>query len=171
MRTPYTLLKLKRNVRNIWLNSVCSSPLIPYQVRRYLYKLCGHNVTRVFSNCFLGYGNGKLYVGKNSYCNSLCFFDLTNDITIKDNCCVAMQVSFINATHEIGKSEFRGSTGYSKPIVVEDGCWICSRVTILPGVTIGRGCVIAAGALVVSDCEPNGLYAGVPAKRIKDLDI
>jgi acetyltransferase-like isoleucine patch superfamily enzyme len=40
---------------------------------------------------------------------------------------------------------------------------------VAPGVNVGSGCIIAAGALVVRDCEPNGLYAGVPAKRIKDL--
>jgi hypothetical protein len=39
----------------------------------------------------------------------------------------------------------------------------------LPGVVIGPGCVIAAGAVVVSDCKPNGLYAGVPARRLRDL--
>ena len=87
--------------------------------------MCGHNVSRVFSNCFLGFGNGRLYVGKNSYCNSLCFFDLTDDIIIKDNCSIAMQCSFINATHEIGDSNSRGGKGISKKIVVEDGCWIC----------------------------------------------
>lgn len=80
-----------------------------------------------------------------------------------------MQVSFVNSTHDIGDSEMRGGRVKSQPIVVEDGCWICSRVTILPGVTIGKGCVIAAGAVVTKDCLPNGLYAGVPAKRIKDL--
>ena len=50
-----------------------------------------------------------------------------------------------------------------------DGCWICAGCTILPGVTIGEGCVIAAGSVVNKDCAPDGLYAGVPAKRIKDL--
>lgn len=169
MKTPYTLIKFARYIKNVWLNSISSSPFIPYQLRRILYKLYGHQVSRIFSNCFLGYGPGHLYVGKNTYCNSLCFFDLGNDITIKDNCCVAMQVSFVNSTHDIGDSEMRGGRGKSKPIVVEDGCWICSRVTILTGVTIGKGCVIAAGAVVTKDCLPNGLYAGVPAKRIKDL--
>ncbi|WP_408003863.1 LbetaH domain-containing protein [Puerhibacterium puerhi] len=39
----------------------------------------------------------------------------------------------------------------------------------MPGVTIGRGCIIAAGSVVTSDCQPDGLYAGVPAARKKDL--
>jgi acetyltransferase-like isoleucine patch superfamily enzyme len=41
---------------------------------------------------------------------------------------------------------------------------------IMPGVEVGPGCVVAAGAVVIKDCEPNGLYAGVPAKRVRDLD-
>ncbi len=39
----------------------------------------------------------------------------------------------------------------------------------MPGVTIGDGCLVATGAVVAKDLEPNGLYAGVPAKRIKDF--
>lgn len=54
-------------------------------------------------------------------------------------------------------------------ITVGDGCWIGTNVTILPGVNIRNGCVIGAGSLVTKDCEPNGLYVGVPAKRIKEL--
>lgn len=44
--------------------------------------------------------------------------------------------------------------------------WIASRVTILPGVTIGEGAVVAAGAIVTKDVEPYSIVAGVPAKRI-----
>ena len=39
----------------------------------------------------------------------------------------------------------------------------------MPGVTVGSGCIIAAGAVLTADCSPDGIYAGVPAKRIKDL--
>nr|WP_243895920.1 acyltransferase [Paenibacillus sp. F411] len=76
---------------------------------------------------------------------------------------------FCTDTHEIGTSDERGGERKLLPIKVDDGCWIGARVTILPGVTVGQGCIIAAGAVVTKDCEPNGLYAGVPARRIKDL--
>lgn len=42
-------------------------------------------------------------------------------------------------------------------------------VTILPGVIINDGCIVAAGAVVNKDCEANSLYAGVPARKIKEL--
>ncbi|WP_247602466.1 DapH/DapD/GlmU-related protein [Gordonia rubripertincta] len=56
-----------------------------------------------------------------------------------------------------------------RPIVVGDYCWIGAGAIILPGVVVGEGCIISAGAVVIRDCEPNGLYAGVPAIRKRDL--
>jgi maltose O-acetyltransferase len=57
-----------------------------------------------------------------------------------------------------------------KSVFIGNGVWVGVNATILPGITIGDGCVIAAGAVVTSDCEPNCLYGGVPAKIIKRLD-
>ena len=56
----------------------------------------------------------------------------------------------------------------AKPVVIEDDVWIGARTMIMPGVTIKKGCIIAAGGVVTKDTEPYGLYGGVPAKRIKD---
>ncbi|HSC20495.1 MAG TPA: acyltransferase, partial [Solirubrobacterales bacterium] len=60
------------------------------------------------------------------------------------------------------------------PIVVEDHAWISFRATVLPGVRIGRGSVVAAGAVVTGDVEDYAIVAGIPAKRIgtrsRDLD-
>ena len=53
------------------------------------------------------------------------------------------------------------------PVVIEDDCWFGANVTILKGVTIGRGCVIAAGAVVNKDIPPYCIAGGVPAKLIK----
>ncbi len=80
-----------------------------------------------------------------------------------------MEVSFIGITHEIGSAQSRAGADVSYPIKVGNGCWIGARSTILPGVTVGDGCIIAAGSVVNKDCEPNSLYAGVPARKIKDL--
>lgn len=53
------------------------------------------------------------------------------------------------------------------PVVIEDDCWIGANVTILKGVTIGRGCVIAAGAIVTKYLPPYSIAGGVPAKVLK----
>ena len=52
------------------------------------------------------------------------------------------------------------------PIVIEDNVWIGINAIILKGVRIGEGAVIAAGAIVTKDCEPYGVYAGIPAKKV-----
>lgn len=91
-------------------------------------------------------------------------------ITLMDNVVVARDVIFETGTHEIGPSNRRvGNTSTSKSICVEDGVWIGVGSIILPGVTIGHGCVIAAGSVIVKDCEPNCIYGGNPAKIIKRL--
>jgi acetyltransferase-like isoleucine patch superfamily enzyme len=60
------------------------------------------------------------------------------------------------------------------PVVIEDNAWISFRATILPGVRIGRGAVVAAGAVVTGDVEEYAIVGGIPARRIgtrsRDLD-
>ena len=55
-----------------------------------------------------------------------------------------------------------------KKVKIEDDVWIAAGCIILPGVTIGKGAVIAAGAVVTKDVEPYSVVAGAPAKKIKD---
>ena len=50
---------------------------------------------------------------------------------------------------------------------IGDRCWIGTRAMVMPGVTIGEGTVIGAGALVTKDCDPGAVYVGVPAKRVR----
>ena len=54
-----------------------------------------------------------------------------------------------------------------KPVEIGDDVWIGDRVTILPGVHIGQGCIIAAGAVVTHDLPPYSVSAGIPAKVIR----
>ncbi len=108
-------------------------------------------------NCFLN-SNIGLYSGAGKA-----------TISIGNNVWIGMDTKFICPTHEIGSSLQRAGTGIYKSISIGSGCWIGANVTILPGVTVGDGCIIAAGAVVAGDCEPNYLYGGVPAKKIKCL--
>ncbi|MBU5214414.1 MULTISPECIES: 2,3,4,5-tetrahydropyridine-2,6-dicarboxylate N-acetyltransferase [Heyndrickxia] len=58
----------------------------------------------------------------------------------------------------------------AKPVIIEDDVLIGANAVILEGVTVGKGSVVAAGAIVVNDVPPNTLVAGVPAKKLKDID-
>ena len=58
----------------------------------------------------------------------------------------------------------------AKPIRIGNDVWIGGNVTIMPGLTIGNNVVIAAGAVVTKDVPDNSLVAGVPAKKVRDLE-
>ncbi len=58
----------------------------------------------------------------------------------------------------------------AKPVTIEDGAWICIGATLLPGVTVGKNAVVAAGAVVSRDVPPDTMVGGVPAKPIKKLE-
>ena len=57
----------------------------------------------------------------------------------------------------------------TKPVTIENDVWVGANAVILPGVTIGNHCVVAAGAVVTKDVPPHSLVAGVPAKVIKQI--
>ena len=163
------------NIKHYWkyffIDGVAASHFCPQGLRHFIYRCCGHKIEGgIYAECFFGYGpKGTLRVGKGSYCNYRCFFDLGDDISIGKNCSIAFGVTFCNSYHEIGDAKQRAGRGKIGKITVGDGCWIGANVTILPGVNIGNGCVVGAGSLVTKDCDPNGIYVGVPAKRIKEL--
>lgn len=81
-----------------------------------------------------------------------------------------MNVCFICVNHVIGDSKQRAGKNVYSDINVGTGVWIGAKVTVLPGVTIGNGCVIAAGSVVTFDCEDNCLYAGNPARKKRLLE-
>lgn len=91
------------------------------------------------------------------------------EVRIGDCCDLAPEVMLITGTHVIGPGSRRAGASQSLPISIGDGSWIGARVTVLPGVRIGKGSVIAAGAVVTGDTDPDILFAGVPAKPRKRL--
>jgi acetyltransferase-like isoleucine patch superfamily enzyme len=76
----------------------------------------------------------------------------------------------VTVDHEVGDSSQRCGRRVFRPICIEDGVWIGSRAVILPGVRIGRGAVVGAGAVVTRDVPAHALVAGIPAKTIRDLN-
>lgn len=115
----------------------------------------------------------QVFIGNNSLINYGSNFHIGyNDkaqITIGENVQIGMNCTFSCVSHIIGDKTKRAGTHTYQSIIVEDGCRIGASCTILQGVKIASGCVIAAGSVVTKSTEANGLYAGVPAKRIKDF--
>jgi maltose O-acetyltransferase len=78
---------------------------------------------------------------------------------------VAAEVRIYTREHDIDDPWFAETGG---PVTIEDYAYIGTRVTILPGVTVGRGAVVATGAVVTKDVAPYMLVGGVPAKPIRE---
>lgn len=157
---------------NILINKISASSLLSSGLRIKLYRMFGFkeiNTYNIRDNVFF-YSN-KITIGKGSFVNRSCYFYNTDWIKIGSEVAIAPEVMLCTNTHEMGNEYRRASEVKSSPIFIEDGSWIGARAIILPGVTIGKGCVIAAGSVVITDCLPNCLYAGVPAVKVKELQI
>jgi maltose O-acetyltransferase len=111
----------------------------------------------------------KLTIGCGCLFSVDCFFDLAGPITLSDHVFIGPEVMLITGGHEIGEPAYRLGSLSPQPILIEEGVWLGARCTILPGVTIGRGAVVAAGAVVNKDVACNTLVGGVPAKLIRHL--
>ena len=111
----------------------------------------------------------KLTIGQRCLINVECFFDLGAPITIGDHVSIGHQVLILTTSHEVGSHDRRATRLYTKPVTIGSGAWLGSRCTILPGVSVGAGAIVAAGAVVNHDVPPNSLVAGVPAGIVKTL--
>ncbi len=174
MRLSHPLNSLRDKWRWFVINSVASCFWTPVSLRRRLLRSggvefdVGGHPPLILSRCTI-YGKAPLRIGAGAFINVGCQFHCDAPIEIGANCAVAMETLFCTATHEIGDATRREGASVAFPIRIGEGCWIGARATILPGVSVGPGCVIAAGAVIAKDCAPNGLYGGVPARRLRDL--
>jgi maltose O-acetyltransferase len=160
---------VKRVGRDVLLNGVVASPLIPNTQRWRLLKLAGMHVAPSVVAAGGFFGGTNISVGRDTFINYQVFLDNAAAISIGQNCQIGPGVMICTGTHELGPSIRRAGAPTPRPVVIEDGVWLGTRAVVLPGVTVGRGCVIAAGAVVREDCAPNGMYAGVPAVRRSEL--
>ena len=92
-------------------------------------------------------------------------------VTIGNNVNLAQGITVTALNHNFSDSNKRiDEQGVStSPVIIEDDVWIGANAVVLPGVTIGNHCVVAAGAVVTKDVPPHSLVAGVPAKVIKQI--
>lgn len=116
-------------------------------------------------------------IGSRTFVNSEVRFSSRNsEIIIGNRCMIGPRVCFETGTHDPDFSTFYADHDAtrlprSNVIVVRDGAWIGAGAIILSGVQIGERSVVAAGAVVRQDVEPDTLVGGVPAKRLKSLNI
>ncbi len=106
----------------------------------------------------------NIFIAANSVVNQRVLLDgRGGEIRIGENVDIAQETNIWTLEHDV-HSDYHSSAG--KSVIIEDYVWIASRVTILPGVTLGRGAVVASGAVVTKDVAPMDIVAGVPAQKI-----
>jgi maltose O-acetyltransferase len=111
--------------------------------------------------------NGRrVHLGKRNVINFGCLFDGRRYcIRTGSDVSIGPEATILTLGHDPQSAEFADSGG---DVIIGDRVWIGYRATILPGVRIGTGAVIAAGAVVASDVQPFTIVGGVPAKPMGD---
>ena len=102
-------------------------------------------------------------MGQNSIINQKCRLDNRGSITIGDSVAISAEVCILTADHDPKRSDFATRL---RSVNIEDYVFIGTRAMILPEVTLGKGSIVAAGAVVTKDVAPFTVVAGVPAKPI-----
>ena len=111
----------------------------------------------------------NIKLGKNVFINSGCCFQDHAGIEIGDGTLIGHQVVIATLNH--AQDPLSRADMFPKPVKIGKNVWIGAHATILPGVTIGDNAIIAAGAVVNKDVENNVVVGGVPAKKIKDIEV
>lgn len=117
---------------------------------------------------YCDYGE-NIFLGKKFYSNhNLIILDAA-EVRIGDNVFVGPNVGIHTSGHPIDFERRNNGLEYALPITIEDDVWIGSSVTIIGGVTIGRGTVVAAGSVVIRDLPDNVVAAGNPCRVIRSI--
>jgi acetyltransferase-like isoleucine patch superfamily enzyme len=111
--------------------------------------------------------SNRLSVGKHFGCNSGTYINAIGRITMGDYVLLGSNVTISSGMHPIDGAfpPIFARPVVPQPIAIEDDVWIAAGAVILPGVTLRRGTVIGANAVVSSDTEEYGVYVGAPAKK------
>ena len=107
-------------------------------------------------------------IGLDTIIGDNCFLDGRASLTIGNHVDIASQVLIYNDEHDINSETFGNSFG---SVTIKDYVFIGPRAIILPGVTIGKGAIVAAGAVVTKDIPDYEIWGGVPAKKISERKI
>jgi acetyltransferase-like isoleucine patch superfamily enzyme len=123
----------------------------------------------IHQNVFIS-GHTHLKIGRSCVLSRGVTLVATGGLEIGDNVLIGYDTKILTRNHNIPDEvglPIRWAGHINKPVIIEADAWLACNVVIVPGVTIGKGTVVAAGAVVTSNTEPYGVYAGVPARKIR----
>lgn len=136
---------------------------------RHIFDICGTNVNIEKGAYF---GNGRhIIIGNNSGLG--CHCNVHGPLTIGNDVMMGPNVTILTSNHNFDRLDIpmrlQGST--TKEVIIGNDVWIGQNVIILPGVRIGNGVIIAAGAVVTHEVPDYAIIGGVPARIIKYRNI
>jgi acetyltransferase-like isoleucine patch superfamily enzyme len=164
----FYLLQVGNYLTNYVVSRIPSFTVRHVWYQRYLGLKLGDEA-RIHLNCFLWhYGPGQMRrvgarIGERTWVTRRCCLDLRGGLEIGTDVSISPEVMILTSAHDPHHPEFELTLA---PVVIEDHAWIGSRATIMPGVRISRGAVVAAGAVVTRDVDALTVVGGVPARPI-----
>lgn len=145
------------------LTFVSSVPI--WSLRKFAFSLAGIKIgasSHLHLNCRFYYPKG-LSIGEGTIIGYGCFLDGRDQLKIGNHVDIASEVQIYNSEHDITSDDFQP---INAPVAIDDYVFIGPRAIILPGVKIGKGAIVAAGAVVTKDVPEFTMVGGVPAKEI-----
>lgn len=152
---------------SFWLANHLFMNWMPYRIRHaFLRRFCHVRIGADSTICSGSFVTGfKIQIGSNTVINRFCYLDGRVPLKIGNNVNVSHYTLIQTLTHDPQNPDFVCVEG---PVTIGDHAWIGARAIILPGVTIGEGAVVAAGAVVTRDVAPYTIVGGNPARLIKE---
>jgi maltose O-acetyltransferase len=155
---------------HLLVNVLAASPAMPWVGRRALYRLAGIEIgAGATVRARVHIQSRNVQIGAGSFVNAGAWLHAIDRIEIGEQVFIGNDVHISTMSHRLGTHARRAGELTTAPVTIGDGTWIGTRATILHGIDVAAGCVIAAGAVVKDSTTPDGLYGGVPARRIRDL--
>ena len=168
-------VRVVRRIATVWLEFIvmilhCVGNIPIHHVRRFFYRVAGMHIgegTSIHTGLRL-YNPSGIEIGKDTIIGEDAILDGRGKIVIGNHVAFATGVMVYNSQHDIRDPQFAAVT---KVVHIDDYVFIGPRAIILPGVHIGKGAVVGAGAVVTKDVPAGVVVGGVPASPIGDRPL
>ena len=134
------------------------------QVKQLRYQLRWHKNRVMLSSGVKVICPERVAMGQDILVANRCWLQAAGGLTFGNRVMLGPDVKLLTSNHELDTL-----LTVNAPIVLEDEVWIGAGSIVLPGVRVGRGAVVAAGAVVTKDVAPYTVVGGIPARKIKDI--
>jgi maltose O-acetyltransferase len=168
------ITKITRRIKTVFWEIVCFKlgvvgHIPSHFIRRFFYRLYGVKIgsgSAIHMNAVFYYPP-NIKIGEDSIIGEKALLDGRAPLSIGSHVDIASEVMIYNSEHNISEEDFADvEKSVKAPVIIEDYVFIGPRAIILPGVTVKKGVIVAAGAVVTKDVEEFKIVGGVPAKEI-----